>query len=141
MLEESFNGNLEDLLNVVLKKEVRISHYKHLQNLLDVYRYSPLKDSDISLPENQAFIKQEMQREDASSIKDYKQEAKAGTLLFDMTHQFINRFSKNDGGDKYQGLDRLDIIIDTCKDLLNTIEYKSIKIIIKYLRAEKIKRK
>jgi hypothetical protein len=101
-------------------------------------------------------------------------------MLFDMTHQFVNRFThasgdilnrqKNQWNEiflddwvipttwesvstnevkwlqfskavryKYQALDRLENIVDSCKNLLNTIEYKSIKIIIKYLRAEKIK--
>ncbi|MFA6255823.1 MAG: hypothetical protein WC606_01445 [Candidatus Absconditabacterales bacterium] len=182
LLATMFNGNLEDLLNITLKKEVHLTHYIHLQNLLNAYRYSPLKNSDISLPENQTFIQQEMQREEGNTTKNYQQEAKAGTMLFDMTHQFVNRFThasgdilnrqKNQGNEiflddgvipttgesvstnevkglqfskavryKYQALDRLENIVDSCKNLLNTIEYKSIKIIIKYLRAEKIKGK
>jgi hypothetical protein len=92
-----FNGNLEDLLNITLKKEVHLTHYIHLQNLLNAYRYSPLKNSDISLPENQTFIQQEMQREEGNTTKNYQQEAKAGTMLFDMTHQFVNRFTHASG--------------------------------------------
>jgi hypothetical protein len=140
MLANMYNGNLEDLLNVTLKKDVRKTHYIHLHNLLNAYRYSPIKDSDLALPKAQEFINQEMQREDSGTTNDYKQEAKAGTMLFEMTHQFVDRFTK-DNGNKYQALDRLDAIIDVCKNLLNTIEYKSIKIIIKYLRAEKMKGK
>jgi hypothetical protein len=61
-------------------------------------------------------------------------------MLFEMTHQFVDRFTR-ENWNKYQALDRLDNIIDTCKNALNTIEYKSMKIIIKYLRAEKMKGK
>lgn len=140
LLAETFNGNLEDLLNITLKKELRTNHYLHLQNLLNVYRYSPLKDSNISSPENQSFIQEEMKKDDSDIKIEYRQEAKAGTLFFDMIRLFIDRFTKT-SGEKNKAFDRLDNIIDTCKDLLNDIEYKSIKIIIKYLKAENIKGK
>jgi hypothetical protein len=57
-----------------------------------------------------------------------------------MTRQFIDKFTKV-SGERYQAFDRLESIIDACKDLLHATEYKSIKLIIKYLRAEKIKGK
>lgn len=137
ILSETFNGNLEDMLNVTLTKEVRTTHYHHLQNLLNAYRYSPLKEGDLSSADNQSFIQEQMQREEWLT-RDYRQEAKAWTMLFDMTEQFITRFTK-EGGDKYQALDRLESIIEACQNLLTTTEYKSVKIISKYLRAENIK--
>jgi hypothetical protein len=89
-----FNGSLEDLLNITLKKEVHLTHYTHLQNLLNAYRYSPIKDGNLSSPQAQKFITQEIQRGESTATNDYKQEAKAGTMLFEMTHQFVDRFTR-----------------------------------------------
>ena len=61
-------------------------------------------------------------------------------MLFDMTEQFIQRFLK-ESGDLAHAFERIGSLVEASKDALSSLEYKAIKIITKYLKAEKMTKK
>src|SRR4030042_597681 len=136
------NGELEKILNAVLKYEVKIPHLKTLERVLNGYWYTPIKDLDLSEIENKVqflkFFEEEIKaiREEE---KDLKLDKSAGEFLFDTIENFSKRFLKS-GKTESQGkaFDLLEDIIDINKDNLNEIERRAAAAVITYLRGRGI---
>lgn len=141
------NGQLEEVLNNILKYGVKEDNLKTIETVLSAYWYSPLKNMDLnSLDDNlkaTEFLKQEI---DASKLRgnpdniNFKS-GEAGSKLFNVAEDFIKRFAgrKEDSKSLKQGIKVLDKVYDLSKANLSDIERKALLTTIRYLEAKNIK--
>jgi hypothetical protein len=126
-----YNGNLEDTMNAILRYRIQPTQYHRVVNLLNAYRYSPLKSTQ-NAETLHNFMAKELDRPPLSSILPNE----AGSQLFEAVQSFVQRFSKqNTLSNAFQ---KLDFLITTAQDLLTPDEYLAVLIIAKYLKAEKM---
>ncbi len=144
-LSQLYNWNLEDMMNAILANDVNIQNYTTIENILNAYRYSPItKEQDKE--KIKSFLLWEMKPQLSKQDNNDKLQIKwqAWSMMFDMVNDFMERFTKSDKVNLWSKLDALnllDTIIDMIGDSLSKVEFKSTKLIIKYLKAENIKGK
>jgi hypothetical protein len=133
VIEELKNGELEKMLNVVLKHQVKPVHVSVIKRTLDASRYSglPVFSEDIN---DQIVVRKFLESEVTSERERSKdtQGDDAGTELFKVCREYI---------DLYKGdLGKIETVINLVDGYLDKIEHRAMMLLIKYLKAEKMKR-
>jgi len=134
------NGELERILNNVLRYEVKTPHLKTLNRVLDAYWYSPVEKLNFenNKAELENFLGAEIERQRKIN-KDEEISKPAGTYLFETIESFVEKLIK---GKKTDDLDRslelTETIFDSVKSSLNNTEKRAVNSIITYLKAKKM---
>jgi hypothetical protein len=144
-IQTLYNGNLEDTMNAILHTTITAEKYQRILNMLNAYRYTPLKNSK-NLGDLKAFLTQAINTDTATHILP----STAGSQLFDAVNAFVDRFAKEQldkakqtnktkkREKKLAAFERLDFLITASQDILDSHEYLALAIIAKYLKAEKV---
>ncbi|MEN9647757.1 MAG: hypothetical protein RLY57_561 [Candidatus Parcubacteria bacterium] len=131
-IEELQNGELEKMLNVVLKYEIEPQHTQVIEGLLNAVRYSglPVFSEEI---DNQIVVKRfleaEIKRERSTSIQ-VSPSTDSGTHLFDISREYVSQ----------DGINNLSKVIKLVEPHLQKTERRALMLLVKYLKAEKMKR-
>ena len=138
------NGKLEEVLNIILKHQVKKPHFLILERLFDYYWYTPLNKIDTEGLAGKVQIRQEL----SGAVKRLRQKgmsesaektAPAGQKLLEMIESFANRLVANKKTtNSKQAYDLLEMIVDMAKDSLDETERKAAYTVINYLRAKKM---
>jgi len=138
------NGELEEVLNNILRYEVKMPHLEVLNRILGSYWYTTMKDLDINDIQDKIKLMKwfqseiETQRELNEKRSDTINQP-AGSYLFDIIESFVDKFIKNKVvSNKNEAFDLLSQIVDLAKDDLNSVEKRSSTAVITYLRAKKM---
>ncbi|MDR0607436.1 MAG: hypothetical protein LBG52_03620 [Candidatus Peribacteria bacterium] len=134
-VNQLYNGNLEQTMNTLLQT-VNPQQHQRIATLLNSYRYSPIQHSE-NEAEIKVFFAQELQHLTAHKAEGYGETSHAaGTELFAMVRQFMKRFAQQK--ENLQAFELLDFIIKASQELLTPSESLALRIISKYLKAEKM---
>jgi len=137
------NGKLEDTLNTILRYEVKKSHLKVLNKVLDSFWYTPAKDIDLEEEKGRKELSKWFEDQIKSQRKEIEKEDfedPAGTYLFEAVEGFVDKFIKAGYVEsKVQAFNVLDGVIDNASESLNSVEKRAITTIVTYLRAKKMK--
>ncbi len=133
-LEGLINGELEKMLNVVLKHQVKSEHVAVIDRLFGAARFAgiPVFSDDL---EDQAKVRKYIESEVRSENTRRKRQSErvfAGTDLFDIFHKFLEK----QGGD----MNKVDTVIRIMEPSLGKVEKRALKLLSRYLKAEKMKR-
>jgi translation initiation factor 1 (eIF-1/SUI1) len=143
-IRQMTNGELEDVLNKILKYTVDVSHFHTINRVLESYWYSPIKNKNLDNLEDKVeilkFLSQEIENQRKMAVENEADQQKpAGSLLFETIESYVQKFLKGGKGENNkQCFDLLDGLIDLNKNNLNEIEQKASVAIIAYLRAKNI---
>jgi len=128
------NGELEKIVNTILRYGVKESHLATLRTILDASQYSPLnlRNLDLSDPtkatEFASFVADEIRRGREHTPEPGKG---AGSVLFSLIEQFIKR---NGPGSTKQ----LERVFDLISPSLDEIESRAFIATLKYLEARRV---
>jgi len=132
------NGELEKVLNNVLKYEVKMSHLQTINRVLEAYWYTPIKDAEVE--EANSFLSKEIesQRKEIENNPEIVEQP-AGAYLFETIESFVNRFIKGKKTENLeQSFDLIEGIFKTVEKELQPAEKRSLAAIVTYLRAKKM---
>lgn len=137
-IRELSNGELEEIVNTILRYGVKKSHFRTIQAILNAAQYSPFNISHIDIndfwqrEEFKTFITQEIERERKN---DNNEEIKpAGSEFFSL----IEDFGRRNGPNAYQILED---IFDLMRSELDPMEARAFIATVKYLQAKKMGKK
>lgn len=131
-IEKLQNGDLERMLNVVLKYGVEPEHVRVIEGLLNAVRYSglPVFSEDINDQIGvKKFLEAEVKRERSLNIQ-MSPGGDSGTQLFDISREYVSQ----------DGIDNLNKVIKLVEPYLHKTEHRALMLLVKYLKAEKMKR-
>ena len=132
------NGELESVLNNILRYEVKMPHFQIINRVLDAYWYTPAKDGD--LKERKDFFGEEIKKQRSEISK--KQEiidAPAGKYLFEIISSFVERFIKGrKAGNLEESFDLIEGIFENVEQDLSPVEKRALAAVVTYLRAKKV---
>lgn len=134
------NGELESLLNVVLKYEVKKSHLNILEVMINAARYGgkeiPQKGEAKKEVEFRQFVENEIERSRKLDSNE-NQYIPAGERLMTMITQFSDAYERETRS-RDQAFQKLERMVELSASKLNEIEKKSAMVVITYLRAKKM---
>ena len=135
------NGELESLLNIVLKYEVKEPHLEAVERVLNASRYGGLKipekgeiDTEINF---RKFIEGEIQDMRKKQNSNTELEKPAGEKLMKAITEFADAYQK-ETGERDTAFLILERVIDLSSSNLSDIEKKSAIAVVTYLRAKKM---
>jgi hypothetical protein len=131
-IEKLQNGELEKMLNVVLKYEVKAEHSRVIEGILNAVRYSGLPVFSEKIEDQIAvkrFLEAEIKRERGINVQ-MSPDSDSGTQLFDISREYVGQ----------DGIDNLDKVIKLVDPYLHKTERRALMLLVKYLKAEKMKR-
>lgn len=138
------NGELEKVLNGILKYQVKESHLAIIERLLDYYWYTPIHNLDLQNPAQKGEAVMDLagaveaQREWLKNHPE-KDEKPAGNKLMEVMRDFLRRFTvAGQTEDKYAAIELMDKIVELVQNDLSEIEKKAAFAIIAYLKAQNI---
>jgi hypothetical protein len=138
------NGDLERMLNTVLKYEVKEVHTKVITRLFESSRYGGLPVFSEELGDKvqvQKFIDGEIRSERSKNSSEVDEKiGLAGTTLFDTFREYVDTYAKEQGGSREEGIRKIEHIIDLAEPVLGKTENRALRLITQYLKAEKMKR-
>ncbi|MCR4280324.1 MAG: transglutaminase domain-containing protein [Candidatus Komeilibacteria bacterium] len=132
------NGDLEKVLNTVLRYEVKQENMQAITGMLQAYWYSQLHKLDLDEPHDKVqfikFFEAEIKqaRQTTGSLA-----ADPGSQLFETVETFAKKFA--DGDSTQSGLLLINKITDLVRDRLSETEQKALAAITTYLKAKKMK--
>jgi len=131
------NGELEKVLNTVLRYDVKQENLQAITGLLQAYWYSPIHKLDFNeIGDKVKFL--EFFESEIKSARQSKIEpvADPGNRLFETVETFVQRFAKDENLEK--SLDIIDSIASLVGNKLSKSESKALTVVTTYLRAKKI---
>ena len=138
------NGELERVLNNILKYQVKESHLAIIERLLEYYWYTPVHELDLDNPYQQSEAVLEL----ASAVERQrkrlidqpeKDETPAGNKLMQTMQEFLRRFEiAGATEDKDSGLRLMEKIVELVQNDLSDLEKKSAYAVVAYLKAKNI---
>jgi len=140
------NGELEKVVNTLLRHKVRESHVGTLERIFNAARYGGFKPEDIlsndltKKVEFRGFVQEEAKAERNSRQEQGRSDVEkhAGKKLMTMITEFSRNYAKDV---RYQEADPFDImerIVDAAARNLDDIESRSAYALIAYLRAKRM---
>jgi hypothetical protein len=138
------NGELERVLNGILKYQVKESHLAIIERLFDYYWYTPIHQLDLANPyqRSEAILQLagavERQRQRLASQPE-SDETPAGNKLMQTMQDFLGRFTvAGMTEDKDEALTMMEKIVELVQNDLSEVEKKSAFATIAYLKAKNI---
>jgi len=133
------NGELEKVLNTVLRYEVKQENLQAITGMLTAYWYSPMHKMDLDKIDDKTnflkFFESEIERSrDRQPVESFSD---PGNKLFGTIEEFINHFAKNKT--KGEGLAIMEEITGLVDSKLNATERKALTVVTTYLRAKKMR--
>lgn len=126
------NGELEKMLNTVLKYEVKPEHTAVIKRLFEASRFAGLPVFSEKL-EDKLYVKKFIENESKSEReKIHNDNANSGTELFEIFREYL---TKNNGD-----IDKVEKIVDLFEGGLGKVERRVLLLLVQYLKAEKMKR-
>jgi hypothetical protein len=138
------NGELERVLNNILKYQVKESHLAIIERLFDYYWYTPVHELDLDNPYQQSEAVLELasavERQRKRLIAQPEQDqTPAGNKLMQTMQEFLRRFETAGATeDKDSGLRLMEKIVELVQNDLSDLEKKSAYAVIAYLKAKNI---
>jgi hypothetical protein len=130
-LQTLHNGNLETTMDTLLQTTITPENCHRIATLMEAYRYSPAHTSN-NTEEMKHFLKEEVDQLAPLTPNPYE----ANINLFEMIHDFLRKFTKNEKN--LTSFEILDLIIDISQEFLQPNEYIALFTISQYLKAEKM---
>lgn len=135
------NGELESVLNTVLKYDVEVENVRTLENVLNAYWYTNLHELDLGQSEGQEkfaeFFAEELKVQKEKLGSEIKN---PGSALFAIMENFMKKFRQANKVDSVEGAANLtNVIFDSVKNQLTPTECRAAAGITTYLKAKKIK--
>jgi len=132
-IKEIDNGKLEKALNTILSYDVSYQNLSAISRILDVYRFSPLAQKDLSNLDDKIEVHTFLEREISSARESGAEEgvdrrAHPGTKLFSSVKEFARK----------ESLSKLREIELLSSSVLSSPERRALSVIIKYLEAKRI---
>jgi hypothetical protein len=135
------NGELETLLNAVLKFQVKESHLNVLDGVLNASRYGrvklPLKKDIGEEVDFRKYVESEIKNSRKNSGGEDLVKIPAGDKMMTLIKEFASRYEK-DAKSKVETFDVLERIIELSSNALTDVEKKSAMLVVAYLRAKKM---
>ena len=138
------NGELEKVLNNILKYQVKESHLAIIETMFNYYWYTPIHRLDLANPYQQSEAVLEL----ASAVgKERKKiaeqperdETPAGSKLMQLMQDFLGRFTVAGATeDKNAAIGLMEKIVELTQNDLSEVEKKSAFAILAYLKAKNI---
>ncbi len=141
VIEQIQNGELERMLNAVLKYEVKKSHENVITRLLEASRYGGVPVFSDNLEDRlkvEQFLENEIKNERGKSM--YDENSSSGTELFGTFREYIDRYEK-ESQDRSEAIKKVERVIHLTEQYLNKTEKRALLLLIQYLKAEKMNRK
>ncbi len=130
------NGELEKVLNMVLRYDVKAENLQAINGMLQAYWYSSVHKLDLAEVDDKIkflkFFESEINSERESKLESV---ADPGSKLFETVEKFVQRFAK--GENIQQGLDIMDSISSLVGNKLSESERKALTVVTTYLRVKK----
>ncbi|MFA5886976.1 MAG: transglutaminase domain-containing protein [Patescibacteria group bacterium] len=132
------NGDLETVVNTILKYETTGEDLFALQNVLDAYWYTPFSSSNMGSSkvkkEFEKFFEKELKTTSSSEVVN------PGSQVFDLANKFIQKFEVKNGSESPEKAVRLfEQVIEATGQKLTIQERKVYIAIATYLKAKKMK--
>ncbi len=137
------NGELEEILNVLLKYGVKRKNLHVIESILNT-KYSPIKIAEMDLDDMSNVIQvtklidQETTRERKSDKKFEGIDLDSGKKLFETIQEFINRFSNREPTRFAEAINRIEKIFKISERFLEPTEAKVVFATINYLKAKRM---
>ncbi len=128
------NGELENIVNTILRYGVKESHFAVIRSILDASQYSQLNLRQLNLADSaqvetfKNFVTSEIERERTQTGASV---APAGNELYTLIERYIQR----NGSESYAQLEQ---IFDLIRPQLGDIEARAFMATVKYLEAKRI---
>ncbi|MDO8669576.1 MAG: hypothetical protein Q7K65_04760 [Candidatus Buchananbacteria bacterium] len=138
------NGELERIVNNILKYQVKESHLAIIERLFEHYLYTPVHNLDLNNPKQKGEILVELAGAVERQRKRLKEEPEkdttpAGNRLMQMMQDFLRRFSADeDAESKDDAFAVMEKIVELVQNDLNEVEQKSAFAVLAYLKAKNI---
>ncbi|HMP67210.1 MAG TPA: hypothetical protein PKA60_00470, partial [Candidatus Paceibacterota bacterium] len=141
------NGELEKILNIILKYKVRENHLKVVDTLLNAARYSGFVDLakvDLSEIDNQKVVLEFLEAEIKREKDNQKDEQSGITLtagkdLFETVQSFIERYKKDDPKKSTEkAIEKVEKIFELVQNKLDQTEKRAVFAITNYLKAKNV---
>ncbi len=134
------NGRLERAINLILHHEVKASHLKAVEEMLNVYWYGGLEKqegltADVTLRKTleSAIASQRTTAKERAADED------AGTRLLESVRTFISKFQKGRNTNRAQAFKTIQHLSDLASGELTSVERRALIATIGYLKAEKMR--
>ncbi len=138
-LAQMQNGVLEKTLNQILKYQVKKEHVSMIERICNASLYAGF---DINSPiELAPFLRKEIDAEYKNRILESKniteeKNQNSGDRLMSVSLDFINRLEQRNE----QGIEVLSKICEMLKNDIDSVEYRSFKVILAYLKAQRMRK-
>ncbi len=138
------NGELERVINGILKYQVKESHLAIIERLFDHYWYTPIHELDLNNPRQRSEAILELagavERQRLRLLEHpEKDQMPAGNKMMQVMQDFLRRFSQNEEvGDNDSAFILMEKIMELVQNDLSEVENKSASAIIAYLKAKNI---
>ncbi|MFH1430220.1 MAG: hypothetical protein ABIG71_01690, partial [Candidatus Uhrbacteria bacterium] len=137
------NGELERVVNAILRAEVKESHVDAIRSVLSAARYSPAKlsDADFSDPTQRANLLSwatssiESARSVSGSVES-SPKLPAGTQFITLIQEFKRRFASDFDINQEDAITLVGKVIDLCGHQLNDTERRAATAVVTYLKAK-----
>ncbi|MFA6594031.1 MAG: transglutaminase-like domain-containing protein [Candidatus Buchananbacteria bacterium] len=138
------NGELERVLNSILKYQVKESHLAIIESLLNYYWYTPIHQLDLANPYQQGEAILELagavdKERRKLAEQPEKDETPAGNKLMQMMQDFLGRFVVAGATeDKNAAVNLMEKIVELAQNDLSEVEKKAAFAVLAYLKAKNI---
>ncbi|MBI4142942.1 hypothetical protein HY480_03655 [Candidatus Uhrbacteria bacterium] len=140
------NGELEHVVNAILRAEVRERHVDTLRAVCNAARYAPenLRTMDVNNPASRValltWVRSAVEGERRKAATSDREDATpAGTALIALLQEFEGHFTKDlKLTDRAQALLVLQDLVDVSRDELSAAEHRMATAVITYLRAKRM---
>ena len=134
-IQKLSNGQLEQIVNMILGHEVREEHFRKVLAALDAFWYTPYKDAGIEKAEE--FISGVL-KETAPAPAEEEEPQSAGRKLFELLEDYMRRFKKSGKAKTdVEALDLMQEIFDSIEGSLSHVESRAAAAVIAYLKVNK----
>ena len=136
------NSKLEHALNVILRHEVKESHLRVVDRMLNAYWYGGLRTADRIAAdiELRKALEDEIARERKEARVPKEMTKPAGTRLLETVREFVGRFQRGKvASSPREAFDLLDRVTALSKDALSDVEERALVAVVQYLRAQKMR--
>ncbi len=146
------NSRLEHALNIILRHEVKASHLRIVDRILNAYLYGGFRRMDRIASDIE--LRKAMEDEIARERKEIEIERKmrnakhasqekekpAGTRLLETTREFIAKFQRGGAAtSSAEAFELLDRVAELSKGGLSDVEQRAFVAVVEYLRAEQMR--
>ncbi len=141
------NGELETVVNSLLRYKVKNPHFKMIEHVLENYWYSGIAEEDQDTLDGKVAVQKWLQE----SLEDYREDfdatkeslrKPAGKMLLDIFEEYADRLVREgEVMSKTEAFNRFEKLIDLVGKRLDPDERKASLAVISYLRAEQMTHK